>query len=473
MGELYRTGQRNIPVWTLDDDLKMVKGTMTHVFSSGVKKTFLLKMRSGREVKASANHPFLTLDGWRALEELKAGDRLATPRTIGKPLKETKWADEQVILLAHLIGDGSFLKNLPLRYATRSEENLEAVTEAAKFFGVTARWVNDEAARSYQLFLPAPHHCTHGKRNPINVWLDELGLFNKRSHEKFIPEPVFALPERQLALFLRHLWATDGYLGLRPTTTRRAPRIYYASNSRRLAEGVALLLSRFGLRSRLSSTKKAGYRDMHLVDVPSGHEAERFVDLIGAFGRKVVGMHEVKQYLSTVPRGPDGERLPGEVWGWLQVSAIQNDTSLQTLRSRTTVDYRPSWRRWSPPSRETVYELGVALEDEELQQLATAEIIWDEVKEISPLEAEEVFDATVPGSHNFVANGVLAHNSIEQDSDVVMFIYRDEVYNPDSEARGEAELLIAKHRNGPTGVVRLAFMNQYTKFASIARGHSH
>jgi replicative DNA helicase len=60
--------------------------------------------------------------------------------------------------------------------------------------------------------------------------------------------------------------------------------------------------------------------------------------------------------------------------------------------------------------------------------------------------------------------------SIEQDSDMVMFIYRDEVYNPDSDAKGEAELIIAKHRNGPTGKVRLAFMNQYTKFASIARG---
>jgi replicative DNA helicase len=59
--------------------------------------------------------------------------------------------------------------------------------------------------------------------------------------------------------------------------------------------------------------------------------------------------------------------------------------------------------------------------------------------------------------------------SIEQDSDLVMFIYRDEVYNPDSEARGEAELHVAKHRNGPTGTVRLAFMNQYTKFASIAK----
>ncbi|MCA1703810.1 MAG: replicative DNA helicase [Actinobacteria bacterium] len=60
--------------------------------------------------------------------------------------------------------------------------------------------------------------------------------------------------------------------------------------------------------------------------------------------------------------------------------------------------------------------------------------------------------------------------ALEQDSDLVMFIYRDEVYNPDTEARGEAELILAKHRNGPTGTIRLAFMNQYTKFASIARG---
>jgi replicative DNA helicase len=59
--------------------------------------------------------------------------------------------------------------------------------------------------------------------------------------------------------------------------------------------------------------------------------------------------------------------------------------------------------------------------------------------------------------------------SIEQDADIVMLLYRDEVYNPDTEAKGEAEVIIAKHRNGPTGTVRLAFLNQYTKFASIAK----
>lgn len=59
--------------------------------------------------------------------------------------------------------------------------------------------------------------------------------------------------------------------------------------------------------------------------------------------------------------------------------------------------------------------------------------------------------------------------SIEQDADIVMLLYRDEIYNQDTEARGEAEIIIAKHRNGPTGTVRLAFLNQYTKFASIAK----
>jgi len=60
--------------------------------------------------------------------------------------------------------------------------------------------------------------------------------------------------------------------------------------------------------------------------------------------------------------------------------------------------------------------------------------------------------------------------SIEQDADIVIFIYRDEFYNPESEQRGMAEIIVAKHRNGPTGSSRLAFLEQYTKFANLAQG---
>jgi replicative DNA helicase len=58
---------------------------------------------------------------------------------------------------------------------------------------------------------------------------------------------------------------------------------------------------------------------------------------------------------------------------------------------------------------------------------------------------------------------------LEQDADVVAFIYRDDVYNPDSPDRGQAEIIVAKHRNGPTGTARLAFLGQFTRFANMAR----
>ena len=59
--------------------------------------------------------------------------------------------------------------------------------------------------------------------------------------------------------------------------------------------------------------------------------------------------------------------------------------------------------------------------------------------------------------------------AIEQDADMVMFLYRDEYYNSESDDKGIAEIIVGKHRNGPTGKVQLAWMEQYTKFASLAR----
>ena len=57
--------------------------------------------------------------------------------------------------------------------------------------------------------------------------------------------------------------------------------------------------------------------------------------------------------------------------------------------------------------------------------------------------------------------------AIEQDADIVMFIYRDEYYNPDSEKKGVAEVIVAKQRSGPTGPVELAWLSQYTKFGNL------
>ena len=213
MGELLLTGERNIPVWSLDENLQTVPATMTHVFPSGVKEVFELTLASGRVVEASGNHPFRTLNGWTALEELEVGTRVASVE-----------------------------------------------------------------------------------------------------HE-----------------------------GLRLARTN-------------------VLLS--------------------------------VIDLVGR----------------------------------------------QTSEERASVG-----------------------------TLSAPDAFWDTVAEIRPLGPQSVYDATVLETHNFVANGIVVHNSLEQDADVVMFLYRDDVYNPESADKGIAEIIVSKHRSGPTGVTQLAFLPQYTRFEQMAR----
>ena len=100
--------------------------------------------------------------------------------------------------------------------------------------------------------------------------------------------------------------------------------------------------------------------------------------------------------------------------------------------------------------------------------LATSDVHWDRVVEIAPLGEEQVFDATIAETHNFVANGITLENSLEQDADVVIFLYRDEVYNKESPDRGAADVIVAKHRAGPIGQMRLVFRGQYARFDNAA-----
>jgi len=70
-----------------------------------------------------------------------------------------------------------------------------------------------------------------------------------------------------------------------------------------------------------------------------------------------------------------------------------------------------------------------------------------------------------------IMSDLLESGAIEADADVVSFIYRDEYYNHDSEKKGIAELIIAKHRNGPVGTVELGFLKEFTKFVNLERQH--
>jgi replicative DNA helicase len=75
------------------------------------------------------------------------------------------------------------------------------------------------------------------------------------------------------------------------------------------------------------------------------------------------------------------------------------------------------------------------------------------------------------GDHRPQLSDLRESGSIEQDADVVLFIYREEVYKQDEENAGKADLIISKQRNGPIGTVKLAFLKQYTKFENLLEGY--
>ncbi|WP_053204009.1 replicative DNA helicase [Jiangella muralis] len=468
IGALLASGERDIPVWSLDDSLRYVPRTMTHAFPSGRKETFRLRLASGKQIDATANHPFLTYDGWRPLGELSVGARLGVPRHVPGPLVTQRWADAEIVMLAHLIGDGSFVRRQPIRYASVDEENLAAVTEAARHFGITAVRDDYAAARVTTLRLPAPYRLTHGRRNPIAAWLDGLGLFGLRSPEKFVPDAVFGLPKTQITLFLRHLWATDGSVTV--NRNGRSGRIYFATTSRRLLDGVSRLLLRYGISTRLRvATPKAGYRPQYTLDISGRDEQLRFLREIGCHGARSEGCERLLTILESGSSNANVDTVPREVWQDVRTILAEQGMSHRAFAAAMKTRFGGSTMWKHAPSRDRLGRVATVLGSAELEMYATNDLLWDEIVAIEPLGEQDVYDATVMGTHNFIADGVATHNSIEQDADMVILLHREDAYEKESPRAGEADFIVAKHRNGPTATITVAFQGHYSRFVDMAQ----
>ncbi len=464
-GELLESGERPL-VWSLDERMRMVARPMTNVFPSGRKEVFTLRLASGRTVDATANHPFMTVDGWVPLGDLKVGDRLAVPRRVPEPLQTQRMADDEIIMLAHMNGDGSSVKRQPIRYASIDEENLVAVTNAAKHFGVTA--VRDEfpAARVTTLRMPAPYRLARGKRNPIAAWLDTLGLFGLRSYEKFVPQEVFALPNDQVALFVRHLWATDGSVTWNQSTDHA--QIYYASTSRRLVDDLMQLLLRLGIDSRITPVRKAGYHDCWHLYVDRGENQTRFLSTVGVHGARGVKAKEVLEKLAQRERRGGADSIPREVWVRVREALKRNQISQRAFADAMGTKYCGSTMWKHAPSRARLHQVAAVLEDRAIHDLATNDVFWDKIVEITSIGEHDVYDGTVPATNNFVAQGITAHNSLEQDADMVILLHRPDAFERDDPRGGEADLILGKHRNGPTKTITVAHQLHLSRFTNMA-----
>lgn len=463
-------GEKAIPCLTLDENLKLKVDHFSKIFSSGKKMVYEMKTATGRKIKASSNHPFLTLFGWRRLDELKEGDRIAVPRVLPNiPQEDPPLSDNRLILLAHLIGDGCYLKSHALQYTNADKKCLKKVAQSASSaFGISPRLVKQK--NWFHVFLKAPFHLTHKKRNPIVKWLDEeLKIFNQRSFEKIIPKQIFEQSLPKLALFLKHLWATDGTISWSRKGKKYGWTIFYSTKNEIMARQIQHLLLRFEIISRLRKSHKKGYQPGWIVDISGKEDQLKFLKNIGIFGEKNQKVKKAIQYLEKINGNPNCDVIPKEIWSYIAQIKGKYGLSWRDFVKKYGMSYCGSTLLKHGLSRKRLRRIIEFLPDKSLRNLAHSDIYWDKIVSIEKQGIEEVYDATVPESHNFIANDFIVENSIEQDSDVVMFIYREDYYDKDTERKNIADILIRKHRNGPIGDIELYFIPEQMRFTNLEK----
>ncbi|WP_449386072.1 replicative DNA helicase [Cellulomonas soli] len=380
LGELFALGAKDVPVWALDDRLQYVRRHLTHVFPTGTKPVYRLRLASGKEVTATANHPFLTYEGWTPLGELEVGSRLGVPRHVPGPERTGARSDEDVRMLARLV--------------------IGRATTAS------------------------------------SAWADELWP----AQGVRIPSIAFHLPKEQIALFLRTAFSEAASVELDDSLGRVA----LAAADRSVLDGLALLLLRFGISVRLRHLSGA-----HRLDIVGKDDLRRFLQEIGLDGRSAAAASTL---LDRVRAKATDDRAQQEWRADLR----------EVLAGAVTAAVGGSAAHSVPLGR-----IVDVLDQVDMDIDAVNDLLWDEVVAIEPAGERAVFDATVLGTHNFIANGIAVHNSIEQDADMVILLHREDAYEKESPRAGEADLIVAKHRNGPTDTITVAFQGHYSRFVDM------
>jgi replicative DNA helicase len=431
IGRLAADDARDVWVWSLGRDYRLVPARLVRAFPTGTKRVFCVRLASGRQVHASANHPFLTFAGWTRLDELQAGERIAVPRAVPEPQGGQAWPEPALVRVAGLLAGGW----------TPADDARVGATPL------------DAAAAGGQA----------GGEHSAAAWLDHASRRELLTPQRRIPEVVFRLKDSQLALFVASLWAAGGLL----RATAQGLEAAYPTDSEALARGLQAALTRLGVASRLTHGRAPTPWRLEVVGVAAQRALLARLDLAGDGGEPA---QQLRAHLDAL----SGDTAEGDTWPlevWDEIRTRMSDQNVTPAALSAAVGHGGcATRLWvRPPSREVVARAAETLDCDHLATLAASDLAWDVVASIDDVGEQPVYDATVADTHNFLADGVVVENSLEQDADIVSFIYRDEAYDPDSPAKGEAELIVAKHRNGPIGTIPLAFLGSTSRFANLRR----
>jgi replicative DNA helicase len=390
-------------VASLGPDFRLRVSRVSGAFRNGVRPVFALTTKLGRRVVATGNHPLLTIRGWRRLDELAPGDRIAVPRTLPRVGHEQTMPDHELVMLAALIADGSIIRGTPALSFGKDSPVVDEVQAAAEAFGVRLRIPDKGWGGGY---------ISGGRGsgpNPVTELCRRHGLWGKKSDAKFVPDAIFGLDEARIARFLAVLYGCDGHA----YASERLRQIGYTTISERLARDVQHLLLRLGIVAKIRTLRRPVYDGTGKVArevLITGQDDLRAFCLKVAICGKTAQLARIVSGLLTAGPGTNVDTVPPEVWD--AVAAAKGDRSWAQISAAAGHPRNHNWHVGARGvSRTQLATLAAATASKELQALATSDVWWDEVLAIDPAGEEETYDIEVPGDHNFVADDVVVHNS--------------------------------------------------------------
>src|SRR5256714_11500006 len=402
--EVYRA--RSARLLTLGDDFNLRRRAPSHYVDDGVKPVFRITTRLGRSVETTLSHPFLTVDGWQPLHLLKVGDRVAVPRVLDV-FGVGEMRECEVKLLAYLLGDGGLTHSSPIFTVGKPALEEDFRRAVAEFGGVESVPANSKD-RTFSLRVrnTGGHK---GRANPLTLWLRGLGVYGCDSRQKFIPSSIFKLRRGIVVLFLNRLFSTDGWATVLATGQAQ---LGFASASERLAGQVQHLLLRFGVIASLKRRAvkyRGARRTAWQLDITDARSIKTLV--------REIGIHGKQSALNAVGLALEGRRyqtnrdlIPVEVWD--EIRASKGDESWSSLARRAGIGGHTNIHAGRRAlSRERLRILAHALGSESLGRLAESDVYWDEIVSVEPAGNKQVYDLTIPVTHNFVANDICVHNT--------------------------------------------------------------
>jgi replicative DNA helicase len=430
---------------------------------SGVRPLLKIITRGGRMIRVTANHPLFRDDGFAFAGSLKVGDWVAVARRL-PVLASGELSIERAEFLGLMLGDGSYINGSTPTYMCGHDTILgEHIAEIAqREWGVrVALKEHSKYPGNYQANLSGPPNVGPGK-NPLINWLREIGVYGQRHDNATVPEIVQTAPIESVRAFLRGYVTADGSFPA-PRSSSHV-NISFSSVSRPMLEQVRYLLLRCGLNSslRVCGRKDASAQVIYSLRVSGRANVSRFMDEIGfsksAKAERIRPIYEQARSIWTANRR-DTELWPPSIC--LQAIEATKRFGIETGHGKRLTLNMVKGRAVSSTR---LAHVGRVIDDPALVAMGEGDIAWDRIKSIEPDGEEMTYDLCVPDGHNFVASGLVTHNSasIEQYADKIFSIWYPKVSetNPTITAPNGKSYKITDHllffamikqKNGPAG----------------------